>query len=450
MSNFYTQVILNPGQNEVVKKTTIETAKIYYESTQEQETYFEHPNLELLESVWSNYNCAAAHVLRCLVSHHIFLACKDLTTKFGARYKFDLRELVPSALDDVIEIRPSQGYDSSPYLTRDRPLAIKILNSFRPSSKEKNSKSLKNWTFLIIRQYPDVYDFFLDRGMCFRSIWGILKDKKLRSIRTSIELSPIEIGIAQIIMKFFQQVYIDSRRGSAGNRCEQPTVESLDKIRVFFKQLSASDITLILKEINGDACQAITAKEVEGIRLSLLKLSSDGLLTELENIGEKLREYLIKRKKAKVSKSNDTKDEEIIYSPYLEEFKSEIMNSVKIVIDQEHQRLSRRADGNPSMYLDALYYYFCLNKRQEEIALHFGVIQSKVSKLLRKERLYTDIVQTIIEFRSPEILPGIEKDINKLKEASDKLMNLIKVNPTMTAMVREAVCQYTKIKGGGQ
>lgn len=441
-------MILNPGQNEVVKPT-IETAKVYYESLQEQETYFERPNLELLENVWNNYNCGAAHVLRCLVSHHIFSACKNLTSEFSERYKFDLKELVPYALDDVIEIRPSQDHGSSPYLTLERPLAIKILNSFRPSSKEKNSKSLKNWTFLIIRQYPEVYNFFLDRGMCFRTIWGILKDKKLRSIRTSIELSPIEIGTAQIIMKFFQQVYIESRRGSAGTRCEKPTVENLEKIRGFLQQLSSSDVTLILKEINGDS-QTIASTEAERIHLSLSKLSSDALLTELENLGEQLREYFINHKKNKAAKSNDTKDAEIAYSPYLEEFKGEMLNSVKIVIDREHQRLSRRADGNPNMYLDALHYYFCESKGQEEIALHFGVIQSKVSRLLRKERLYTDIIQTIIEFRSPEILPGIEKDINKLKEASDKLMNLIKVNPTMTAMVREAVCQHTKIKGGGQ
>jgi hypothetical protein len=270
LQQYCTQVIPNStslestkksGNNreEGVEKCPVKTAQIYYESN--SQINFDNPDLTLLTNTRSNYDSGVAHVLRCLVSHHIHLGCKDLTKKYGERHYFRIADLATCALDDAIEIHSSYQPTSNKYQTNGRPLAIKIINSFDPNG----GVSLKNWAIKLIKQYPDVYNFFLGRGLLLRTTWGIIKDTTPSSIRDSLQLSPFDLGIAQILIKYFQIVYRQGRIGAARNRCEPPTIIQLQEICTLLKQLSPDDLLSELATLDRRKVQALTTRELEGI-----------------------------------------------------------------------------------------------------------------------------------------------------------------------------------------
>jgi hypothetical protein len=447
---FYTQFIPNSSFEEIggVEQRLVENAKIFYES--HVGTNFELPSLELLEDVRKDYDSGAGLVLRCLVSRYIFDACKILTRDFGRQHHFKLHELVPYALDDAIDSNRVSRSAVKVYRTKDRPLAIKVLNSFNSESKEPK-KNLKNWTVKLVPQYQEVNNFLLDHNLYFRSTWGILKDKGLRSIATSLNLSSFESALAQILIKYFQIVYKKSRiqdavsnseQRSSRSRCEAPKQENLQEMCAELRKPSSSDLLTILKEINGTTCQTITSEDCDRIFESLKEISSEILLDQLENIGDQLRKNSINRTTKIAAKSKDKSNVKLgIDSPYIEDFKKEIANSIGIVVDQEYQRLLKRRCGKPNAYLEVLHLYFCGKKKQEEIAVYLGVEQYKISRLLRKDNLYRDVCYSLIESRKSSVLPEIGKDIDKLNEVKNNLMKFINEN---TIMVDEAICQYVK------
>ena len=161
--------------------------------------------------------------LRCFVSHHIYNTCRHLAQQFGQHYGFRTADLLPYVLDDGGRLKPSY-----------RPFTLEILERY-----SQGKAKLSTWTTHLTKNHRSLNDFLMDQGLYRISNWAILNDTTCsqldRIFQNFYQFPKAERQAAQALLERYHQVYrrdrtikLTTRR--QGNRCQPPTYEQLEKI----------------------------------------------------------------------------------------------------------------------------------------------------------------------------------------------------------------------------
>ncbi len=185
---------------------------------------------ELYNSAWAGY------CLRCWVSHDIVWACKRLVWSFR---DVDLKDLLPCVLNDdgkkfIVLLSSSQlnrkgepkksqfhwtsGKEPKP---EDYPLfGVELLQTFKP-----RFKSLRNWTFRLVKQNPDISEAIGRKGIKRYSDWYLLCQTKISDLENVFDEEE------RLIIQTFKDTYRSDRRNRGHHGVYQaPTTALLTTI----------------------------------------------------------------------------------------------------------------------------------------------------------------------------------------------------------------------------
>lgn len=218
-------------------------------------------------SLRSSDQSAAEYCLRCFISQQIEQVCVQLEVKFGARHGFSRYDLFPFVLGDEGHWR-ARRRGSTQY----QSLASEILQTFDPSRA-----GLSTWVMRQVRHHRELRAFLHEHGVYLATDWGILNDtspEQLRSVLAEFYgLTSAEIEPACAVLRGYHQIY---RRDRLQKRqlgllrgkevCLPPTPDQLMRIAQYLQE---QDVPL----------------------QSVLPQSSDSIVSNLQLIATKLRQY---------------------------------------------------------------------------------------------------------------------------------------------------------------
>lgn len=175
--------------------------------------------------------------LRCYISHDILKACQKLASRFGGSQQLNYIELLPLVFNDdgntlifFGEDGKSQRVwrpDGTTSVSSRSWWSVELLRSYQRNDR---SRSLTNWTYLLVGQDKDVKRVLLDYSIQISSPWSLLKRAKRDRLAGWSDRD-------RDLIEVFQAVYRRDRRQPKTriSRCSAPTAEQLLEISTDLK-----------------------------------------------------------------------------------------------------------------------------------------------------------------------------------------------------------------------
>ncbi|MEM1168854.1 MAG: hypothetical protein AAGJ08_07160 [Cyanobacteria bacterium P01_H01_bin.35] len=350
----------------------------------------------------------AERCLLCFISWQIDVVCQQLAANFGQNYGFTSRDLYPYVLTDDGRISSQRKQIS---------FAQKILQSFDP-----NQGSLATWTTRKVKHNSELNSFLLECGVYLISDWALLNDtapKQLEKIFLSFyNLTTWETQESLNILLSYHAIYRAQRRqqllSRSGKQCLPPTTEQLEQIAQLIENKTGKNI------------------------------SPKVLMTQLQNLASKIREYRISVKrgsfptipldtskneslanKISVSQETNTIDEENEFlTNYRQQFIQSLDAAIAQVTDTWMTLLKRKKNSKAKQFIQALQLYHCQGKSMTDIAKDVGLkAQYQVTRLLKLKSFRADIRQQLLiilrhqilelakDYTNPQSLKALDKQI---------------------------------------
>lgn len=438
--------------------------KVQFETIAAAQTYFQQQfancsgvvaDAAVIRQLWqiisSQESIAAELCLRCYISRLIYWVCFDLGTNFGNDNGFSCEDLLPLVLDDEVLLQFSgNSYES---------LATRIIKSFDPAKG-----SLKTWVNRYVKQHPELQRFLLQHGVFIISDWALLNDtnpKELQRIMKMFELASLDVRQSIELLISYHAVYredrIEQRLKGKTLPCQSPTPEQLTRI--------ANDL------------QARTN----------LFLDNQKVLTKLQEIAAKLRQYRIAAKGGFIPTVSINKPEvESVVEDYLAEqtdidteqiefiklYQKEFIASLDLAIAQVIEdfidRFQGRRSFNKEAFIQGLHLFHCQGRSMSQIAPEIGLQrQYEVTRLLKLNDLRADIRQKLLRnlreqvmkiakyFANSERLQSLENQVELIldeqitgiiQEAESEVKNPVRDRPLSNLIARRICCYLDKQK----
>jgi hypothetical protein len=370
-------------------------------------------------------NSSTAEVcLRCYISNQIYLVCVDLGTKFGQQNGFNHQDLLPLVLgDEVLHQMHQEAVKTSSY----KSLATTILKTYNP-----DKGSLNTWVSRYVKQHPDVKRFLLAHGVFLVSDWALLNDtncKELQRIFTQMYcLASLEIQQACELLVSYHAVYredrLQQRLTGSTLPCQAPSNEQLLRIAAYLQNRTGK------------------------------KLSSEAVLTQLQSIAAKLRQYRIVAQgganrtlssnqeqiqqlvERQAISNNDNQEENEFLKLYQHQLVESLDQTLSEVIEEFIIKLQRRRPSSVEAFIRGLELLHCRGESMTQIAPQINLSQQyEVTRLLKLNELHTDVRQRLLnilrikvidiakQFTDIEQLHILDKKIEvALEEQIDKII----------------------------
>ncbi|MCL6435672.1 MAG: hypothetical protein K6T90_15960 [Leptolyngbyaceae cyanobacterium HOT.MB2.61] len=309
--------------------------------------------------------------LRCFISHQIQQVCAQLEARFGRQHGFTRHDLFPFVLDD--DGKPGQ-----------HPLAIAILQSFDPERS-----SLSTWTTRLVKHHRELNAFLLECGVYLLSDWAILNDTtphKLERVFAEVyPRTPLEVKQAIALLESYHAVYRLERlrqrqAGNGGRQCLPPTLPQLETISQLLRQKAN------------------------------LALSPDSVLTRLQTMADRLRQYRIATRRGTPEKSTpEIPDPPYLSSPadseddpdrFLQVYRHQFTDCLNRALEQVvGDRLKSIKPPKNKHFITALQLFHCRKMSMTEIATHIGLkAQFEVSRLLKLKEFRADVRHWMLNY----------------------------------------------------
>ncbi len=330
----------------------------------------------------------AERCLQCFISSEIERVCLRLEAQFGAEHGFTYRDLLPFVLDD--DGRKPTRDTKTPVSTSYQSLQREILQSFDP-----DQSGLATWTTRRVKHHRELNAFLLEHGVYLVSDWAILNDttpKQLQRIFSQFhQLTPLETQQATQLLESYHAVYrahrLKQRQAGIKGQCQPPTSEQLQQMAQ---------------------------------RLSAPRLSPETLMTQLQAMASRLREYRIHVRGGslptesiddtlpgaitdRISFTNfvdnrDTTDEQTEFlNFYRQQFLICLDQAVAQVTDKQVTKLNRKDPEKAHKFLIALQLFHCQGRSMGEIAKIVNLqAQFQVSRLLQLKSFRADVQQQLL------------------------------------------------------
>lgn len=367
-----------------------------------QDTFIQRRLLDLLHND-SDRSILAEGCLRCFISNQIEQVCLQLEEQFGREHGFTRYDLFSFVLDDLdlLLLHQRGSLQQGAY----KSLATEILQKFNP---EKGN--LSTWATQLTKHHPEINAFLLERGVYLVSDWAILNDttpKQVQRIFSQFHhLTPAEIQQAGILLESYHLVYrrerLKLRQAGGGGKCLPPTDKQLEQIGQYL-------VSKLSQE-----------------KRDILDLSTEDILTRLQEMAGKLRQYRISvrrgmpqtdsmddpeiRRQAENNPSpkwdNDDRDEQ---EEFLAFYQASFLESLDLalgkVVSDRIANLKRKKPPIDSQFIEALHLFHCQAKAMGEIASAIGFqAQYQVTRLLKLKEFRADVRQKMLEFLRDRVL----------------------------------------------
>ena len=367
-----------------------------------QDAFIQRRLLDLLHN--DTHLCVLAEgCLRCFISNQIEQVCIQLEEQFGREHGFTRYDLFSFVLDDVdVAVLHQRGsLRQGAY----KSLATEILQTFNPERG-----NLSTWATQLTKHHPELNAFLLERGVYLVSDWAILNDttpKQVQRIFSEFHHStPLEIQQACILLESYHLVYrrdrLKLRQSGGGGKCQPPTDKQLEQI-----------------------AQSLVAK-LSQENQAILDLSTEDILTRLQDMAGKLRQYRISvrrgtpqtdsiddpeiRPQAENNPSPKSENEETDeQEEFLEFYQASFLECLDLALDKvvsdRVANLQRKKPPTDRQFLQALHLFHCQAKAMGEIALAIGFqAQYQVTRLLKLKEFRADVRQKMLESLRDRIL----------------------------------------------
>lgn len=351
----------------------------------------------------SDRSILAEGCLRCFISNQIEQVCLQLEEQFGREHGFTRYDLFSFVLDDVdvAILHQRRSLKQGAY----KSLAAEILQTFNPQLG-----NLSTWATQLTKHHAEINSFLLERGVYLISDWAILNDttpKQLQRIFSEFHhLTPVEIQQAGVLLESYHLVYrrdrLKLRQSGGGGKCLPPTDKQLEQI-----------------------VQYLVAK-LSQQKLAILDISTEDILTLLQDIAGKLRQYRISVRRGmpqtdsiddpeikRLAENNPSpksdNDENREQEEFLDFYQAAFVESLDLalnrVVSDRITNLQRKKPPTDAQFLEALHLFHCQTKAMGEIASAIGFqAQYQVTRLLKLKEFRADVRQKMLESLRSRIL----------------------------------------------
>jgi hypothetical protein len=405
--------------------------------------------------------------LRCYISSQIYQVCLDLAMRFGSRHGFRCEDLLPFVLDDQVILGTSNRQKVSKLSYES--LATKILKTFDPAKG-----SLNGWVSRYVKQNSEIKRFLLQHGVFLVSDWALLNDtnpKELQRILADMyHLTPGEIEqVCQLLISYhavYREDRLQQRLTGVTQPCQIPTSEQL--IRIVHDLQSRTNRTL----------------------------SKEAVLTQLQALANKLRQYRIAAQGGYVSSvaydqpeiqpiverclrraaptqlpPEDDETTEFI-NLYQQQFLESLDQAISQVVETSLDKLQRKRAANQEIaksFVTALHLFHCQGQPMSQIAPQIGLKkQYEVTRLLKLNELRADIRQKLLlilgdrlleiaqQFTDFERLQRLDQQLELIldeqidriiQEAESEAKNPVRNQPLCSLLARR-LCRYLERRKG--
>ncbi|BAY09332.1 hypothetical protein [Calothrix sp. NIES-2098] len=392
--------------------------------------------------------------LRCYISSQIYQVCLDLAMRFGSRHGFRCEDLLPFVLDDqvILETSNKAQLSTSSY----QSLATKLLNTFDPTKG-----SLNAWVSRYVKQNPEIKRFLLQHGVLLISDWALLNDTNPKELqRILADMYHLTLGeieqVCQLLISYhavYREDRLQQRLAGVTQPCQIPTSEQLTRI--------VHDL------------QSRTNR----------KIGKEAVLTQLQAIASKLRQYRIAAQGGYVSsvaydrpeiqpiversQLTQVDDETTEFMQlYQQQFLESLDKAVAQVLETSLDKLQRKRATNPEItqsFITALHLFHCQGLAMSQIAPQIGMKkQYEVTRLLKLNELRADIRQNLLlilrdrvleiaqQFTNYERLQRLDQQLELIldeqisriiQEAESEAKNPVRNQPLCSLLARR-LCRY--------
>jgi hypothetical protein len=333
----------------------------------------------------------AQRCLQCFISHQIERVCLKLEAQFGADHGFTCNDLLPFVLDDdgIRQQRNPTRSVATPY----QSLISDILQTFEPEQS-----SLATWATRRVKHHKELNAFLLEHGVYLVSDWAILNDtrpKQLQRIFTQFHgLTPVEVQQATRLLENYHAVYraqrLLARQTGTQGQCLPPTTEQLQQMA---QRLFNQTHEMLAPEILMTQLQEI------GSRLREYRIYVRGGSLPTESLDAKVNDTntLSERLPALEGDNQDTDEQTEFLSFYRQQLVECLDQAVAQVTDDQVRKLKRKDPDKAEKFLAALQLFHCQELSMSEIAPLVNLqAQFQVSRLLKLKSLRADIRQRLL------------------------------------------------------
>ncbi|MEM7063161.1 MAG: hypothetical protein AAF572_08350 [Cyanobacteria bacterium P01_B01_bin.77] len=365
--------------------------------------------------------------LRCWLSHHIVITCRQLAQSFGDTYGFRATDLWPRVLDDTGNITPAQP-----------SLALTILTSYSP-----DRASLGVWAKRLTQSHRDLTKFLLSQGLYRATPWAILNDTQVSQLSRFLpHLSASMLATEGKLLNAYHQVYRQDRikqRVGRGQRCLPPTDEQLQRI---------------------DPNQPVNV-----------------VRSRLHDLAERLRESRVARRGGPLPtrsidsqdylepvapEPDETEDRQVRFmESYHQDFRATLGEAIQVTVTAYTERYQARKTPKGESYRKALELFHCEGYSMKEIATIVGLNnQVAVTRLLNLNQFRAEVCiywlrqlkervnDQALEHLSADQLDAIAQRLEQiLQEETESIMSdaaseaRIPVNRTAKSVFARQLCE---------
>ncbi len=390
--------------------------------------------------------------LKCFISSQIERVCHQLAAQFGENHGFTYRDLLPFVLDE--DNRRNYQETKTTY----QSFLDDIVDSFDP-----NQSSLATWTTRRVKSNKDINAFLLEQGIYLVSDWAILNDttpKQLERIFSQVyQLTRVEVEDARRILEGYHAVYraqrLKQRQAGIKGKCLAPTLAQLQQI--------SQDLSIKTNR----------------------NIPPASLLTKLQNIASRLREYRIRVRggstpydeKDPISLAETIPDchSEILddQSEFLNLYRQQFLHCLDLAIAQVTSERVKTLDTKDrekaQKFMIALQLFHCQELSMSEIAKQLDLkAQFHVSRLLKLKAFRADVQQQLLillrdrvfaqaqAYTSPQRLQTLAQEIesalneqiaNVIQEAAMEASTAtIEKHHTTSSFFSQRLCHYLDIR----
>lgn len=365
---YWTLICINPAGGYRTEKSAI--AHRYITQNYSHISESQHLQQQLVYAYQQGFT-EAELCLRCFISHCTLEECSSIARQFGEYYQFHQFDLLSYVLDD-------DGSLSTEY----SPLSKRILASYNPAIA-----TLNTWATRLVRQHPELNQFFKQQGLFLKSDWAILNSttsKQLqRILKERFYWSAETIQTAIVYLESYHAVYLNDRiaAGSQG-RCKEPTSEQLQRMVEYLQP------------------KIVSPNQILNQLLAIAHCLRQHRLNRYQT--ESIEDKAIQAKAEHPHHSEADPAEEFL-NYYRAQFLKCLNASLEIVI---HDYTSRLKGQKVDQFLTALKLLYCQRVTMTQIADQLDLKrQDNVARLLKLKTLRADV--------GLHMLKGLKQDIRE-------------------------------------
>lgn len=389
----------------------------------------------------------AERCLLCFISSQVERVCQQLEAQFGADHGFTCSDLLSFVLDDDGDRQRREGRStiSTPYLS----LLREILQSFDPQQS-----SLATWTTRRVKHDKELNAFLLESGVYLVSDWAILNDtspKQLQRIFSQFyHLTSIEIQQASHLLESYHTVYrtqrLMARQAGIKGQCLPPTVEQLHQIA---QRLPIESTSVLSPEALMTQLQDVASR----LREYRIYVRGGSLVTESLDQPTSRDDLTYRLSSLNGANNEDTQDEQTEFlRVYRQQFLRCLDQAIAHVTDDQVTKLKRKDEQKAQKFLTALQLFHCQGRSMSEIAPVVNLqAQFHVSRLLKLKSFRADVRQqlfVLLRDRVFELAQTFRQNVLTNPERLETLNQQIEeaLDEQITTVLQEAAAQTKTAK----